>query len=89
MPDPRTISPDALDLKFLRELTNHRGYQYLMDWVTRERQAKSAQLEKCTPEELGELQGFVRALRLVEGGQQQCARDLTARLKKRGISEEK
>jgi hypothetical protein len=68
--------PDPLDLKFLVELEEHRGYIYLMNWVGRQRERWKDQYDNCTPEELPGLQGAIRALRLVEGGREHCVKTL-------------
>lgn len=85
----RTLPPDTLDLKFLGELEEHRGYLILMDWVTRQRKRWQAQLETCTPEELPGIQGAIRALRLVEGGREHCIKALTHELAQKGGTEKK
>jgi len=84
-----TMPPDVLDLKFLVELEEHRGYVYLLYWVIRQRERWQTQLETCTPEELGGLQGAIRALRLVEGGREHCIKTLRDQLAKKGVPEEK
>jgi hypothetical protein len=71
------------------ELGEHRGFIRFLDWARRQRERWQAQLETCKPEQLGELQGAIRTLKLIEGGRELIIAVMRKDLEERGIPEEK